>query len=262
MNVLAFLAIAAHMCSAYQVFAQPVSAMLQPEGRLLAPCSVAACGAAWQHHVPADLSSRLTPRHPCPLAPLIPQIFDTIESHVKAWRIRKQQQAALALGGAPTGAPLAAAASHSKSAGRCVSMQPSPFDAIAEEGSGVDSPDATGGLATLPSGTTAKHDCVDEKAAAVAEAGYIATSHSAGAALDDGPLGGRRMSVRLSAGGLAVRNSCPVPDLVPPSGACGWSILDGSVSLAVWCSMVFQHLSGCIKCAAVQQVRKGASCRV
>lgn len=151
---------------------------------------------------------------------MVLQIFDTIESHVKAWRIRKQQQAALALGGAPAGAPLGAAASHSTAAGRRVSMQTSPFDAIEEEGSGVESPDAKGGLSAPPSGTTAKHDCVDEKAAAVAEAGYIGTSHSAGAVLDDGPLGGRKMSVRLSAGGLAVRNSCPVPDLVPPSGAC------------------------------------------
>lgn len=164
-----------------------------------------------------------------------PQIYDTIESHVKAWRIRREQQAALALGGVPAGAsgiaPLGTAASNGKPVGHRASMQPSPFSAIAEEGSGVEGADSKEGLevpAALAghpsgppmSGAAAQADGLDEKAAAVAEAGFIGTSLSASAALEDGPLGSRLMSLRLSEGGLAMRNSCPIPDLVPPSGEC------------------------------------------
>ena len=83
-------------------------------------------------------------------------------------------------------------------------------------------------LVTLPSSTqgfgaaAAQLDVADEKAAAAAEAGWIGSSYSAGAVMEDGPLGSRRLSLRLSGGGLAVRNSCPIPDLVPPSGECFW----------------------------------------
>lgn len=93
---------------------------------------------------------------------------------------------------------------------------------VAEAKEGLDVPAA---VAAHPSGSpmsgaAAQADGLDEKAAAVAEAGFIGTSLSANAALEDGPLGSRLMSLRLSEGGLAMRNSCPIPDLVPPSGEC------------------------------------------
>lgn len=85
----------------------------------------------------------------------------------------------------------------------------------------------------------------------MAEAGWIGTSYSAGAVMEDGPLGSRRLSLRLSGGGLAVRNSCPIPDLVPPSGEfwkinthfCRASLL--SASLAVWVASVYCAAAGC-----------------
>ena len=120
-------------------------------------------------------------------------IYDSLESWLKAWSIRRQLRSAGA-----AAVPQGSAASSPS--GKALLAPPagtglhaSPFDVIAEEGS-------------EPSSTATQR--TTSLAVAQTEAG--------GTLAADGVLGGSRlMSVRLSEG-MAVRNSAPIPDLLPP----------------------------------------------
>ena len=80
--------------------------------------------------------------------------------------------------------------------------QPSPFDTIAEEPSGVVQEAASGDIGKAEGGDD------DDDSSSVPGVGLGMQSQ----------LRSRRMSVRLSGGGMVVHNSCPIPDLVPCKG--------------------------------------------
>ena len=151
-------------------------------------------------------------------------IFDTVESHVKAFMIKREQKRAGLNGGDAgdagdvTGKAAPSAASALASIGSASKLaapgshhhhayhphhphhphhQPSPFDTITEEPSG--------GVQEAASGDMDK-----------AEAGGDGDGCALGPALST--LSSRRMSVRVSGCGMAVHNSCPIPDLVPCKG--------------------------------------------
>lgn len=245
-NVVAFLAIAVHMMSAWQVFAQPVSALTLSSTAAVQWCRAHSGGTqgyggkGWLRAVRCACppSQHMLPTY-MHVSPTFVKIYDTIESWVKAWRMKKEQQAALALGAAQPGAGGRSLSGSRSGRGRPaaglgrVSMQPSPFDAIAEEEGTLGSKAKTESepsarSAAAPPGPAAASSGrsggleEQEAGATAAEAGVLGGSVSANTVLENGPLGSRLLSLRVSEGGAAVRNSCPIPDLVPPSGGCRW----------------------------------------
>ena len=115
-------------------------------------------------------------------------IFESVESWLKAWRIQRERRAA---SGAGAAAPAPAPAMPPAKAGSVArTLRASPFDAIAEE------PSEQKG-SKLGSHTPSRVELV----------------------ADDALGGGRLMSVRASdVEGLTVRNSVPIPDLLPSGG--------------------------------------------
>lgn len=142
-------------------------------------------------------------------------MFETIESHIKAWRIRRQ----LRLRAAPEGKPHEPAAAApgtleqapvaGGNAGHAHVHFVSPFDTIVEDCATGSSADAQAMARPSPFDT-----------AASAQAAFKAESGEAVA------LGTRMssalMSVRTTAEGEVVCNSCPIPDLLPLGGA--WAV--------------------------------------
>jgi hypothetical protein len=162
-------------------------------------------------------------------------IFDTVESHIKAFMIKREQKragldtaeagdAGNATGkAAPSASALASAGSSSKVAPpgshhhtyhphhpHHPHHQPSPFDTITEEPSSGVQEAASGNIDKAEAGG----DGGDDDGCALGPA--LSTLRS------------RRMSVRVSGDGMLVQNSCPIPDLVPWKGA---SVCSRSCSL-------------------------------
>jgi hypothetical protein len=148
-------------------------------------------------------------------------MFDTVESHIKAFIIKREKKraginAANTVGGVGATSKAAATltappATTSASAGSASKLdalnshlhpnhQPSPFDAITEPSAGVQE------LASNDMGRM--------------EAGFTGGDGDDGCELAPAlsTLSSRRISVRVSAGGMVVQNSAPLPDLVPEKG--------------------------------------------
>lgn len=126
-------------------------------------------------------------------------VFETLESHLKAYRLRREsQQAAL----------------EDWQEGK---EGPGPLPKM--NGAGMD-----GGPDAAHSATSAAPAHLPALSEAAVESGLGAqlSGLSAGslAPQASGPLRLRRMSVR-SSGGIVVHNSAPLPDLLPP-GECGF----------------------------------------
>lgn len=155
-------------------------------------------------------------------------IFDTVESHLKAYRIRKQQAAAASGAGAAAAAALERkSAGESPSAGKeadaavaagaVLAVQPSPFDTAPSQPGAQLAPGAAATANPLfaPAGSAALQ---------AAEAGGAASGALTGLGSGEARLGScvlgtaPLMSVRFTESGLAVANSAPIPTLLPPGG--------------------------------------------
>lgn len=185
---MANIAIAVHMYSAFQVFAQ-VS--------LPAPSHARPCAGLLM-----TLSTRFLltclPSTPPPLCPFQP-LFETIESWVKASRIKRHLRKAR---GAASTAIENTDADDFKPSLPGVAEAPSGSIPSGSIASPFDS--AASGLVPLPEGA----------AISAAESGTLDTLGSA----QRSGLGSRPLSVRLTASGIAVCNSAPIPTLLPPGG--------------------------------------------
>jgi hypothetical protein len=160
----------------------------------------------------------------CPLANLpaayqifAQPIFDTMESHIKAFMIKREKKRAglnaantVAGAGATRAATLTApSTTASASAGYKLAApnstlhtphQPSPFDAITDPSAGVQ----MGAINDMDKMEAGGKGSDDDDGCELAPA--LST------------LSSRRMSVRVSAGGMVVQNSAPLPDLLPEKG--------------------------------------------
>lgn len=183
--ILANCAIAVHMMSAWQASVLGRGSWGALAGRPAALRRMFALGCGFTSGLKSYASHLLS--FPSSRQVFAQPVFDTIESHVKAWTIRRQQAAALQLGGA--------SASGADRLG-----------SIVEE---IESADAGSG-ALEAAKSAALGNPLD---ASKLEGGGVVAAEQLG-----NPLGSRLMSVRMSSGGIAMHNSCPIPDLLPPSG--------------------------------------------
>lgn len=152
-------------------------------------------------------------------------MFETLESHLKARRIRAQLRAAglPATGASPRG-KLASLDEEAEGDGAAegngaaegagigagaLAFIKSPFDAL-----------ASGPVPSLQQQRAAKHATSAPRAAGSAAAASLATAETGGVGMSFGAMGsgGGRMSTRLTASGMEVCNSAPIPTLLPPGG--------------------------------------------